>query len=171
MIVTRTPTRQRRPLVRWAALVLLLVTLTGLAAGCASGSSSNRAGASQSARSFPEHFPKEPSWYQGTVKPMKEAYLLAANNQDVLQYMPCYCGCGEFHRDNFACYFQRNEKDEVVAFDRHASGCQICVDVTNDVVAGLEAGKSPKRIRQEIDEKYQARGLQPTPTPMPPSDF
>src|SRR5665811_1066449 len=25
-----------------------------------------------------------------------EAYLFAVNNQDVLKYIPCYCGCGTY---------------------------------------------------------------------------
>lgn len=37
-------------------------------------------------------------------------------------------------------------------------------------MAGLAEGKSLTRIRQEIDRAYQALGLEPTPTPMPPPD-
>jgi len=45
------------------------------------------------------------------------------------------------------------------------------VDITRDVMKGLDDGKSVSRIRQEIDEKYQAQGLTPTPTPLPPTDI
>lgn len=170
MAKTRTISQWMRPVLRWAVLALLLTTLAGVAAGCGSGQAP-KGSAAQTATTFPEGFPEEPSWYPGTVKPMKEAYLIAAHHQDALQHIPCYCGCGEFHTDNFACYFKRDAEDAVTAFDQHASGCQICVDVTRDVLAGLEKGKSVTQIRQEIDKKYQARGLQPTPTPMPPSDL
>ncbi len=37
-------------------------------------------------------------------------------------------------------------------------------------MAGLADGKSLYEIRLEIDRKYQAQGLEPTPTPMPPKD-
>lgn len=167
MAVTQATSQRKRPARRRAALALLLVALVTVAAGCASGQSPKNS-AAQNVTTFPEGFPEAPDWYAGVVKPMKEAYLLAAHHQEALQHIPCYCGCGKFHHDNFACYFQRDGSGRVTAFDQHASGCQICVDVTRDVVAGLEAGKSVTQIRQEVDKKYQARGLQPTPTPMPP---
>jgi len=33
---------------------------------------------------------------------------------------------------------------------------------------GLDRGKSLYEIRTAIDKAYQAQGLEPTPTPMPP---
>jgi len=38
-------------------------------------------------------------------------------------------------------------------------------------MTGLEKGKSLNQLRQEIDKRYQAQGLKPTPTPMPPADL
>lgn len=38
-------------------------------------------------------------------------------------------------------------------------------------MVGLNKGKTLTQLRQEIDTRYQARGLQPTPTPMPPSNL
>lgn len=32
---------------------------------------------------------------------------------------------------------------------------------------GLDKGKTLLQLRQEIDDRYQKRGLKPTPTPMP----
>ncbi len=36
-----------------------------------------------------------------------EAYVFAAKNQDVLEYMPCYCGCENpafAHMNNYDCF-------------------------------------------------------------------
>lgn len=36
-----------------------------------------------------------------------EAYVFAAKNQDVLEYMPCYCGCENprfAHQNNYDCF-------------------------------------------------------------------
>lgn len=36
-----------------------------------------------------------------------EAYVFAAKNQDVLKYMPCYCGCENprfAHQNNYDCF-------------------------------------------------------------------
>ena len=36
-----------------------------------------------------------------------EAYVFAAKHQDVLEYMPCYCGCENprfAHRNNYDCF-------------------------------------------------------------------
>lgn len=152
-----------------AAVALLLVALMGLTAGCSSPGPSHEPEAGQEA-TFPEGFPEAPEWYRASPEHMQALYVAAAHHAHELQHIPCYCGCGDFHASNFDCYFYRDETGEVAAFDWHAAGCQICLDITRDVVIGLEEGKSLARIRQEIDQAYQAMGLEPTPTPMPPAD-
>lgn len=151
------------------AMAVLLLALSGVVAGCSGQTGNHSRDAAQEA-TLPEGFPEAPDWYHHAPKPIQETYLAAAHHHDELQHIPCYCGCGAFHASNSDCYFQRDEAGAVVAFDRHAVGCQICLDITRQTVAGLESGKSLTRIRQEIDEAYQAMGLTPTPTPLPPPD-
>jgi len=71
---------------------------------------------------MPDGFPQEPGWYKNAIGPVKEAYLAAAYNHDVLQHIPCYCGCGSVHASNSACYFTRDAQGEVTAYDQHAYG-------------------------------------------------
>lgn len=104
-----------------AALLLILVALAGLAAGCAGGGAGKEPAGKQ-ADSLPEGFPAEPAWFTGLPRQMKEAYVWAAYHHEELQYIPCYCGCGEMHGGNSACYYQRDAEGKVIAFDRHASG-------------------------------------------------
>lgn len=38
---------------------------------------------------------------------VRQAYAYAARRGDVLQYMPCYCGCErQGHRSNYACFMR-----------------------------------------------------------------
>ena len=57
----------------------------------------------------------------------QSAYAYALARPDVLQWLPCYCGCGGMgHRSNLDCFFQRRE--DSFAWEEHASFCDICVE-------------------------------------------
>ena len=52
---------------------------------------------------------------------VQEAYRFALANPDVLEVIPCYCGCnGVGHENNRMCYVQSETADDQVVFDRHA---------------------------------------------------
>jgi hypothetical protein len=52
---------------------------------------------------------------------IQEAYRFAIANRDVLEKIPCYCGCGGIgHTDNWTCYVQPESTDRI--FDYHAAG-------------------------------------------------
>lgn len=52
---------------------------------------------------------------------VQEAYRFALANPDVLEVIPCYCGCGQMgHENNRMCYVQSEGADGRVVFDRHA---------------------------------------------------
>lgn len=105
----------------WLAVALLLVGVVGGAVVLSRGSA-HRQTAADHPMTMPDHFPNEPEWYKTAIGPVKEAYLAAAYNNDVLRHIPCYCGCGAVHASNSACYFTRNPQGEVVAWDQHAYG-------------------------------------------------
>jgi hypothetical protein len=49
-------------------------------------------------------------------------YRFAVDRSDVLQYMPCFCGCGRFgHRDNRHCYVKAEHSDGTVTYTSHAA--------------------------------------------------
>ena len=68
---------------------------------------------------------KLPDYVNGPTVPKgtAEAYEFAVNNQDVLKYIPCYCGCGELegHDSNLDCFIKSGSGDNIV-FDKHAAG-------------------------------------------------
>ncbi len=90
---------------------------------------------------------------------VQQAYQFAAANPDVMKDIPCYCGCGKIgHTSNYSCYVQHVDDKGNVAFDNHALGCSICVDITQDVMRLLREGKSPQDARAYIDATYSKYG-------------
>ena len=58
----------------------------------------------------------------GPVDLMRQAYVFAARNPDVLDYVPCYCGCGQSdgHRGNTDCFVEsRAPNGAVTEWDIH----------------------------------------------------
>jgi hypothetical protein len=50
---------------------------------------------------------------------IREAYRFAIANQEVLRYIPCYCGCGsDGHTSNASCYLKESSKPGNLIFDR-----------------------------------------------------
>ena len=103
-----------------------------------------------------EHMPAE---VQSAPVTVQEAYQFAAANPDVMENIPCYCGCGNIgHASNYACYVSHVDDNGKIAFDNHALGCSICVDITQDVMRMLREGKSPPEARAYIDATYSRYG-------------
>ena len=54
---------------------------------------------------------------------VREAYLFAIANPEVLTKLPCYCGCGGMgHTSSLDCFIQEFRPDGSIAFDHHAFG-------------------------------------------------
>lgn len=93
---------------------------------------------------------------------VKEAYLFAKEHPELLEKIPCFCGCANMeHLNNKDCFL-----DEKGNYVKHGAYCGGCVSVALDVKKLYLEGKSLKEIRSLIDKKH---GLQvmamPTPTP------
>ena len=90
---------------------------------------------------------------------VREAYQFAVANPEVLQQLPCYCGCGVMgHTSNYACYVAGVDSSGQITFDPHALGCTICVDITQDAMRLLKQGKPVPEIRAYIDQTYAKFG-------------
>jgi hypothetical protein len=90
---------------------------------------------------------------------VQEAYRFALGNPEILEQVPCYCGCGAIgHRSNYQCYLKGIGPDGAPQFDNHALGCSICVDITQDVMRLLDEGKSIPEIREYVDATYSKYG-------------
>lgn len=137
---------------RWKRLIL--GALSSVVIGC-SGSSSTTT----------DHAPKMasmevmPDAVQSAAAVTQEAYQFAVANPEILQGIPCYCGCGGMgHTSNYSCYVQRVSSSGTPNFDTHAIGCSICVDITLDAMRLSKQGKSLPEIKAYVHDTYARFG-------------
>lgn len=98
------------------------------------------------------------------------AYAFALARPDVVQWMPCYCGCGGIpHRSNLDCFFQRREVKGSYTYEEHASFCDICVKTANMASDMLQQGKTMVQIRAAVDATFGGGSAPGTDTPLPPA--
>src|SRR5512146_1453774 len=84
-----------------------------------------------------------PPEVQAAPSIVQTAYQFAAANPDVMKGIPCYCVCGSIgHTSNYSCYVQGSDAQGKPAFDGHALGCWLCVNITQDAMRLLKEGKS-----------------------------
>ena len=107
-----------------------------------------------------------PAYVRGPL--MTQAYEFAVNRPDVLDYVPCYCGCGKHsnHKSNKNCFVKPGQTNGKVVFDEHGANCDMCIDLAIDAKRLTAEGKSVKEVRQYVEGKYGGKG-EPTDTPWP----
>lgn len=89
-----------------------------------------------------------------------EAYRIALTIPDVLEKVPCTCGCNRIgHKSDKDCFINPEG-----GFSDHGAHCNICVDIAFDAFKWYRNGYSINQIRKGIDAKYLKFG-EPTPTP------
>ena len=90
---------------------------------------------------------------------VQQAYQFAAANPDVMNQIPCYCGCDDIgHTSNYSCYISGADENGRITYDSHALGCSICVDITQDTMRLLKQGKSVAEIKAFVDQTYSQYG-------------
>lgn len=64
-----------------------------------------------------------PDFVRESPPQVQEAYRFAVANPDILEQIPCYCGCGGMgHQNNRECYVTAFRADGTVAeFENHAA--------------------------------------------------
>jgi hypothetical protein len=115
-ISERTPRR----LTRRHALQAALAT-SGLAlVGCTSVVGRNSADDALLAWPAEDRWPEQ--FYKASAR-VQETYRFAVANQDLLRWMPCFCGCREWgHTSNASCYVQEVRDDGSVLLDPMSYG-------------------------------------------------
>ena len=75
----------------------------------------------------------------------REAYQAAKDVPEVLEQLPCYCGCmSSFgHKNNLFCFM-----------DQHGSACTICQEIAVDARKMHKEGVPIERIKENIAAKY-----------------
>ncbi len=90
-------------------------------------------------------------------------YTYATKHPDVLEQIPCYCGCGGHsgHRFLRDCFIHDDW-----TYEEHARYCDVCIGEALKVQNYLESGKTLKEARALIDKEYgpkYAEGRTKTP--------
>ena len=100
---------------------------------------------------------------------IRGAYIVASQHTDILDWIPCYCGCGEIagHQSNKNCFIHEVKEDGSVVWDDHGTRCGVCMQIAVESAEMKKDGMSLKEIREAIDHKYGEGYGNPTPTPMP----
>lgn len=94
-----------------------------------------------------------------------ELYNAAVLHSHDLEFLPCYCGCGDAgHHSNRDCYFSRSDDGRLTP-TLHAEFCQVCLDITHQYLDARDQGNSLPDIRRAIEDTY--KGAVPTNTPTP----
>ncbi len=102
---------------------------------------------------------------------VRKSYQFAADHPDVLQYMPCFCGCDKSgHKNNADCFVtSRATNGDVTAWHEHGMVCAMCLAVCETSMQMHEAGKSLTETRAEVEKRYSGITTMRTPTPQPPA--
>lgn len=101
---------------------------------------------------------------------VQQIYRLAAHHAELLQWIPCYCGCGDSagHRSNRDCFVNDIREDGSILWDDHGTRCAVCLEIAVHSAQMNAKGLSPAEIRAAIDQTYSdSRYAPPTPTPLP----
>lgn len=137
---------------RWLSLLALLVLGSLLLAACGAGEAREAAVKMAPVSALPQLMQESP-------ERVRTAYQFAVANPDALENVPCYCGCGSMgHTSNLSCYVKDGTAGENLAYDQHALGCSLCVDITQDVMRMTGEGRSAPQIREEILAAYSKFG-------------
>ena len=133
--------------------LLIVITLVSTAVSACSTSSSSKVDLAMASMD------QMPVDVQSAPEAVQEAYQFNVANPDIMQDIPCYCGCGDIgHTSNYDCYVSNVDANGSITFDNHALGCSICVDITQDVMRMLRDGKTPQDARAYIDNTYSKYG-------------
>lgn len=110
---------------------------------------------------------QKPKFLADKPEDMQTIYLAVAQHQDLLENIPCYCGCGESanHKNNYDCFINENKQSGAVVWDEHGTKCGVCLEIAVEAMNDFNQGKTVKEIRQIIDHKYKEGYAKPTPTP------
>ena len=187
MRVPATARSHRRRAISGTLVVLVLALSGGLVAACGGGanatvmptmdasvaSATEMPGAAShdpgtDAAAVETAWAARPDYVRGADARVQEAYRYALERPDVIRWMPCYCGCASMqHRSNLDCFLRARMTAGAVAFEQHASFCDVCVQTALLAKQRIGEGRSLAEIRAEVDATFGGNGVPGTPTDLP----
>lgn len=110
-----------------------------------------------------------PAYVSHSGHDTEAAYAFAVARPDIVEWMPCYCGCAALdHRSNLECFLERRQAGAPIVFEEHASYCEICVKTALMAKQMLGQGATLLQMRAAVDAAYGGLGVPGTPTELPP---
>ncbi len=108
-----------------------------------------------------------PEFLKSKPENMQLIYTSASQHKELLEQMPCYCGCGESvgHKNNYDCFIHENKENGAIVWDEHGTKCGVCLEIAAQAMIDYQNGKSVEEIREDIDAQYKQGYAEPTPTP------
>ncbi len=104
------------------SLGMLSLALAGALGAACAGQRSGRAQPGAPLIAVPARNPWPPQYEQASPE-AQQAYRFAVAHPNVLQYIPCYCGCGSAgHTSNKDCYIREVRPGGAVVLDPHGFG-------------------------------------------------
>ncbi|HMM40399.1 MAG TPA: PCYCGC motif-containing (lipo)protein [Thermomicrobiales bacterium] len=89
--------------------------------------------------------------------PMAEmAYQAAIDHPQVVESVPCLCGCIESlgHQSNLDCYIEQKEVGGVTVYSSHGLYCGVCQLITRDALDGAARGMTSSELQSMIVDRY-----------------
>lgn len=110
-----------------------------------------------------------PMFLDGAHPDLVSIYANAPNHQELLEHIPCYCGCGDSagHTSNYQCFVHDHFADGSLQWDDHGTRCGVCLEIAYYSMERAEKGDDPMDIRKAVDQAYKEGYAKPTNTPMP----
>ena len=116
----------------------------------------------------PQWPPLPPPPANPVIGEFRASYAYAATRPEILQHIPCYCGCQRLgHQSNADCYVRGHTATGQPMWTDHAYTCDVCLNITRDVALLMERGHSLKSARAIVDEQYTRVFGTGTATPLP----
>lgn len=92
-------------------------------------------------------------------KDVETAYQYAIKEPQILNKIPCYCGCYQIgHQSVENCFVKEFKKDGGVIFEKHGAYCGMCYSIVLEIKQLSQQGKNLLEIRQYIENKYSKYG-------------
>jgi hypothetical protein len=109
-----------------------------------------------------------PNFLKTQPEQTQQIYQIAGLSKDKLQWIPCYCGCGDEvgHKSNKNCFIKEVKSDGSVVWDDHGTRCGVCMEIAVTTAQLSKDGRTIKEIRDTIDTRYRGYAKS-TDTPMP----
>jgi len=154
--------------------ILVLALLGGMLSGCSSTGGHDASHDQHEGHEVVNDIREEtagievlPTFLNEKTEDMQTIYQAAAGHKELLENMPCYCGCGEKanHTSNYDCFVNENKENGAIVWDDHGTKCGVCLEIAAQSIVDYQEGKTIKEIRTKIDNMYKEGYAEPTPTP------